>query len=246
MTTGIIINARMGSKRLPNKHLLELNNKPILSFLLQRVENEFFKEISSGVLKIIIGTGNRKNNKKFLMFQKEFKCSVFFGHDTNIPSRHLEIAKFYSLDNIINLDGDDILCAPEAIRKVYNLLLEKKPLIQTNGLPFGMNAFGYSREILEKYSSGYKQEILETGWTIIFKDDHFEYINFKNIPKTEIRATLDYMEDFEFFKIVLSNVNCFQSTSEIIKLIISKQYQKINIHLNEKYWENFRNEKYKS
>ena len=41
MKIGAIIQARSGSKRLPNKHFLEVNNKPIIYQLIKRLKTKF-------------------------------------------------------------------------------------------------------------------------------------------------------------------------------------------------------------
>ena len=41
---GII--ARLGAKRLKEKHLIESNGKPIISYLIERIKKEFVHEIS--------------------------------------------------------------------------------------------------------------------------------------------------------------------------------------------------------
>ena len=41
----VLITARMGSSRLPKKHLIEANKKPLLYWLIKRFEFEFEKEI---------------------------------------------------------------------------------------------------------------------------------------------------------------------------------------------------------
>ena len=38
MKKGIIIEARMNSSRLPGKHMLKVNNKPIIQFLFSRLK----------------------------------------------------------------------------------------------------------------------------------------------------------------------------------------------------------------
>ena len=71
---GIIIEARTGSKRLPNKILKKVNKKTILDFLIKRVKTQ--KKIK----KIIVSTTTLK--KDFLIkIAKKNKISFFQGSE---------------------------------------------------------------------------------------------------------------------------------------------------------------------
>ena len=113
---GII--ARLGSMRLKDKHLIESNGKPIISYLIERIKYEFAREISEEYLEIFILTGEQKQNQKLVILAEEYKISSYCGHDTNIPIRMSELVTNKDFDFIINIDGDDILCAPEGVRQV--------------------------------------------------------------------------------------------------------------------------------
>ena len=101
--------ARLGSKRLKGKHLLDINDRPVISYLIQRIKNEFSKEISNKRLEIFILTGNQKLNQKLADVAFKYEISVYFGHDKNIPLRMFNLLTKKKFDFIISIDGDDIL-----------------------------------------------------------------------------------------------------------------------------------------
>ncbi len=242
MKTGILINARMGSKRLKDKHFMKINNTPCIAWLLKRLINEFSFEIKKGKIELFLATGSKSLNSKFEDVKNYSK--VFYGSDFNIPQRHFELANQYELTNIICIDGDDILCSMKAARDVLEQLNNNKFFIKTIGLPIGMNVIAYSSEFLKKCLFKKNYKILETGWPRIFNESQLHIIDYKNKVNSQpdLRFTLDYFDDYKFFeKIILyfGEDIIHQIDKKIINYVIRSKTFLLNAHLNEEYWNNF-------
>ena len=239
---GILITARLGSKRLSNKHMAHVNGEPILKYLIRRIAAEFKEEINNGRVQIIIATSDMPENAQFRRFETD-GATIVFGADVNIPLRHLQVAKAQNLDLIVSIDGDDILCSTRAMREVYSELLSGKPYVQTRGLPLGLNALGYSVDFLESSMVQHRNDVLETGWTRIFDKDLLHTVEFTpshaNIP---LRFTLDYAEDLEFFRKVIDSCSekiiVIDDDLLIDSVVNSRQFE-INSDRSEEYWNNF-------
>lgn len=242
MSTGLLINARLGSIRLKKKHLCLINKQPILMYLIKRIHNTFFKEIQSKGILLILATADEEENRLFEQYFQE-DVNIFYGSLYNIPLRHLQVAEKYSVENIISVDGDDILCSMEGIRYVYNALNSGCGYVKTENLPFGMNSFGYKKRILYESLSGYKSYKLETGWGRIFPEKLLHSITFKKNLNTEnLRFTLDYPEDLRFFEEIIKRVGSriyTISDNEIINLVIKDKLFMINANVEKMYWDNF-------
>ena len=175
---GIIISARCGSKRLENKHFKKINGRYIFDYLLERIENEFKKEIKFGHCEICIATGLKEKNILFEKFKKKNIVNIFYGSEMNIPLRHYQASTKFNYNGLISIDGDDILVSTEAIRALYLALKNGFQYCKTNGLPLGMNAISYSQKFLKKALYRNKTKILETGWDRIFDNSFIKNIIF--------------------------------------------------------------------
>lgn len=244
---GIFITARLGSTRLYQKHLIEIEGKPMIKWLLDRYMIGFQNEIQDQKIKIFITTSKNKENHLFETIFENSNIEVFYGADSNIPLRHLECAKANSIDYILSVDGDDILCSIDASKLVIKKLLETGNLVKTIGLPLGMNVMGYSTFFLEKSLKNNSIEKLETGWGKIFEEKDIITIEIENNLNCEnIRMTLDYNEDVLFFNNVFTGIGSEINTisdSELVKNIINNNWCKANENLNDTYWENFNEQK---
>lgn len=242
---GVFITARLGSTRLSEKHLIEVNEKPFIKWLVERFSSAFKEDIEKKELKIFITTSIKTENKKFESIFDKSEVDVFYGSDENIPLRHLECAVANNIDFIISIDGDDILCSTEASKLVVNRLLEGSKMVQTVGLPLGMNSTGYSKNFLEYSLKGIESNKLETGWGKIFDKKEIEIVQLKKDESIEkIRMTLDYEPDADFFKKVISNIDVLNVVDDmLIESIIVNNWNQINDHLNTIYWSNFNKQK---
>lgn len=244
MKTGILITARLGSTRLKKKHMLAADGRPLLMYLIKRIKKEFSREIESGDVMQIIATSDEQENREFEVFTGE-GLAVFYGSLSNIPLRHLQAAEKYLLDNIISIDGDDILCSVKGMRLVYESLNQGHHYVKTSNLPFGMNTFGYSVEFLKTSVKNHHNDVLETGWGRIF--DSGKLINI-NIPfpfqNHLLRFTLDYNEDYFFFKTLIEakGENIYSiSDEEIVSYVLNNHLYKVNENISREYWNNFYN-----
>ncbi len=242
MKTGLVITARLGSTRLKHKHLQEVNGSPLMSYLIGRIAHEFQTELQAHSAQIVIATSDEPENREFEQFAAE-GVKVFYGSNANIPLRHLQAAQALSLDLIVAIDGDDILCSRESMRQVFTALLSGARYVKTSGLPLGLNAFGYSSEFLEQSLKNHHNDTLETGWTRIFDESVLRDIPL--VPTDNglpLRFTLDYPDDLDFFRAIINELGSnvlHATTEEIVSMVIEKRFYEKNEEIASEYWNNF-------
>ena len=238
---GVFITARLGSTRLNEKHLIEINAKPLIRYLVERFLVAFKESIEGKKIKIFITTSIKPENKKFESIFDANEVEVYYGSDENIPLRHLECAIEHDIDYIVSIDGDDILCSTEASKLVMDRLLSGSKMAYTEGLPLGMNSTGYSKGFLKRSLKGIESKKLQTGWGKIFDENEIDIIQLKYSDKVKkIRMTLDYTADVEFFKSVITNVNVLNIfDNALIDIIVKNKWNHLNSHLDDIYWTNF-------
>jgi spore coat polysaccharide biosynthesis protein SpsF (cytidylyltransferase family) len=244
---GIVFIARLGSTRLPEKHLIQAGGRPFIEWLVQRFAQRFSEEIAKGSIKLILATSDEPINKRFEDVLKSSSIETFYGSVNNIPLRLLQCGKAFTLENIISIDGDDILCSTEAAKKVIGELKSNSSILwaKTSGLPLGMNVAGYKISALTQKEAEIGEGKLETGWGRVFDSATCATINLGEYEsRTDLRFTLDYEEDAKFFKSTIESLNhkLTATDKEIIDHVISHKLNEINSEINAKYWQNFNNQ----
>lgn len=244
--TGIFILARLGSKRLPNKHLLEAAGKPFIEWMLLRLQRAFQQQLANRAAKIIICTSDEPLNKNFETFASG-AVNVFYGSIHNIPLRLYECASANDIDHIVIIDGDDVLVSAEGATAVAEKLAAGIDLVKTEGLPFGLNSWGVNFTELKKIKPVIEaKQLLETGWGRYFDQDAFEKLAFSGFDDCDdLRFTLDYPEDDALFKKVIEGFgeNIITATDlQITQYVTDHSLYQINLPIHKQYWENFNNE----
>ena len=100
---GIVIQARMGSTRLPGKVLMPFIGVPLLQYQI-----ELINRFQLG-FKVIIATTIKKEDNKIALFCKKIGVDVFRGAENNVLGRVKDVAEKYKLENVIRLTGDNPL-----------------------------------------------------------------------------------------------------------------------------------------
>ncbi|MFX1277579.1 MAG: cytidylyltransferase domain-containing protein, partial [Promethearchaeota archaeon] len=98
---GVIVQARMGSTRLPDKVLkLLYEDNTVLDILIKRLK------LSKNVDEIIIATTPDNRNHTIINVAKENGVSSFIGDEENVLLRYYSAAKKFNLDIVIRITSD--------------------------------------------------------------------------------------------------------------------------------------------
>lgn len=244
MKVGFFLTARLGSSRLPRKHLLEVNGYALLEILSRRILEAFPVDFSGGGAQLVIATSDEPDNREFEHLNK-LGIRTFYGSKQNIPLRHLQAAQALALDAIVAVDGDDILCSTAAMQVVRDGLVGGEEYANTSGLPLGMNAFGYRRGFLSDALRGNEERTLETGWGYIFDANRLtnHQMRLSGRVPDDLRFTLDYSEDYAFFRAIIEHFGdrLFAASDQaIVDYVVANGLSRITAPIAEKYWQDFR------
>ena len=143
---GIIVSARTGSKRLPNKVLCELNNVPMILFLLNRLKKSTF------ATKIILATTQLPCDDILCEKVRENGYFVHRGSENNLIERYIDAAEMYKIKTIIRVTGDCPFVHGELIDYCLSTVgCELYDIASTKGqFPIGIDCEIFSLENLKK------------------------------------------------------------------------------------------------
>lgn len=101
MNTGIIIQARLGSTRLPGKILKQFyGNKTLLETVISNLQK-------AGDAKIIVATSVNSNNDKLESFLKERNITIYRGSENDVLDRFIRAAETNNIDGIVRICSDN-------------------------------------------------------------------------------------------------------------------------------------------
>lgn len=112
-----IVQARMGSERLPGKVMKEINGKPMISYTLNSLKK------SKYIDEIVLATSILEINDKLAKYVESIDFNVFRGDENNVLERYKLAADKYQCDIIIRVTGDCPLIDPIIVDHVITKFL---------------------------------------------------------------------------------------------------------------------------
>lgn len=233
-----IIQARMGSTRLPGKVLKEVNNTSLLKYQIDRIKH------ATVIDQLVIATSKSEKDDVIVKFCRAHDIECFRGSEDDVLERYYECAKQYDADIIIRISADCPLIDPQIIDKVIQFYQESKVDYVSNDVPpetrkgptgshvevFSMKAL--DRAFREAVDLNDREHVTFYFW----KYDHgFSTAQLlQECDWSEYRFTVDYPEDFEVVKYVIEELgkrNSFGHLNEIVEIIRSNpEIKKKNAH----------------
>ncbi|MDP2676853.1 MAG: glycosyltransferase family protein [bacterium] len=216
----VIIQARMGSTRLPGKILKELAGKPMLWHVVNRAKH------AKKVDKVIVATTIEKEDDIVEELAKKEGWDYFRGSADNVLERYYKAAKQAGADVIVRITSDCPLIDPEIIDGCVEAFRNQKcdyisntSLGDVRGLPRGIDDIEiFSIHALEKARNEAKEMYGKEHVTPYIWENKRNIFTIgkgprlKDIYARNYRLTVDYPEDFEVIKAVY---NSFSSHSQI-------------------------------
>jgi spore coat polysaccharide biosynthesis protein SpsF (cytidylyltransferase family) len=242
MKTGsLILQARMGSERLPGKSMLGLAGQPMIDALMQRLDAINCEKW--------LATSDSDEDDVLSIFAKKHGWQVLRGSKEDVLSRFEQILTRGDSTYCLRVTGDNPLVCPtgltEMIRKFDDLCQE---IDYMSDFDFGEYPVGAFAEIFSvpKFLSGVKDIPADEPWHFAHvtswmrKSTRISPLQLPSIfvPRTSWRWTIDYPEDLEFISQLIKCMGRSWISStypEIVRVLDSKpQLLAINFSLKQK------------
>ena len=203
-----IIQARVGSTRLPNKIFKKLDDKfTVLDYVLNQIT------CSNLINKIIIATTTLDEDNDVENYAKKLKINYFRGSSEDVLDRYYQCAKKFSITTIVRITADCPLIDPQIIDQLiktfqsnsYDYVSNTQPIT----FPVGIAVEIFSFNVLENAWKNAKLPSEREHVTPYLYNNKRKFSTY-NIKSPEdysfIRLTIDKMNDLQFLKLLISKI----------------------------------------
>lgn len=213
---GIILQARTGSTRLPNKMVLPFyNEKGVLELLLERLKSKFAK------YKIVVATTMNTKDDQICDIAKRLGVDIFRGDEADVLQRFINAAEYFSISKVIRICADNPFLDMQALSVLIEkfkdnnsdyLFYSKKDKTPTIKTHYGFWAEAVTLDALKKVAQMTNETLYHEHVTnYIYSTQNLFSISNINIPiqieeNNNIRLTLDTIDDFEMQKTIFKEV----------------------------------------
>lgn len=199
---GAIIQARMGSTRLPKKTLADVAGKPLLWHVIDRLKR------SGKIEKIVIATTVNSEDQQIEDFCAESSLDCFRGSSDNVLSRFIQAAEKYGISTVVRICADSPLMDIQTIDDMIEMLIDENADIVTISPDKTSLLDGFEITTLP---------FLKKLESLASKPCHFEHVTYlgkedpslgkvlfydppQNLCHKDIRITVDTPQDLEFIR----------------------------------------------
>jgi glutamate-1-semialdehyde aminotransferase/spore coat polysaccharide biosynthesis protein SpsF (cytidylyltransferase family) len=193
-----IIQARMGSSRLPGKTMADLAGRPLLSRVVDRVRS------SGRVDKVVVATTDRAGDDPIAAFCEQEKIPCFRGNEDDVLDRFYQAAKASAGDVLVRITADCPLIDPAVIDKVVARFQAGDCDYVSNVLPYtypdGLDTEVFSFAALERAWREAQKPSEREHVTPYLRTERFRVANVESdspLPPGKYRWTVDHPADLE-------------------------------------------------
>jgi len=202
-----IVQARMGSTRLPGKVLMQIQGKSLIALELERISRAKMLD------NIIVATTVSPSDDELVAHCEEMGYAVYRGSEEDVLERYYKAATAFHVDTVVRLTGDcpiiDPVIVDDAVAffktNIYDYISNANPPT----LPDGMDTEVFTFLALEKahkeaHINSEREHVTPYMWKNkdIFSVGSRTYLE----DWSHIRLTVDEPEDFELMKKVFDSL----------------------------------------
>lgn len=242
MKTVIVIQARMGSSRLPGKVLMHLGGSCVLYWAVQAALKTGYE--------VVVATSELPQDGPIVDWVVgEYGVSVIRGSESDVLSRFVKVAEETGADVLVRLTGDCPFHDPQVIREVIKLREMTGADYATNTdpptYPDGLDVEAFTvRALMESHHEATRPSDRDCVTRFISRNRH----RFKSatltcpLPRLDReRWVLDTEEDYKFCQEMATRIKSYPPSYLDILAILEKEpeLRQINGHLtrNERFYE---------
>lgn len=238
MKTILIIQARMGSTRLPGKILFPLGKSTVLDYVVQRCRQD------SRIAEVIVATSTLKQDDPIRDWCASHAVACFSGSENDVLSRYYECAAEYDPDYVIRVTSDCPFIDYSLISGIMELVEQKKcDIVLLGGEPArGLWSEIVSFDTLARINRmgllpRHREHV--TYYAYEFPEQFLAqiYVLPSQLLHPELRITLDTPEDYELLRRIADRFHedlLVPSDQVVAYLLDHPEISSINAHIQQK------------
>jgi spore coat polysaccharide biosynthesis protein SpsF len=209
MRTVAIIQAHMGSSRLPGKVMLDLGGQPVLRRVVNRARR------IDGVDEVVVACATLPQDDVLEAACREWGVPVFRGSDDDVLERFRGAAERYGADACVRITSDCPLLDPGVSGDIVRRFHQADPAVDyasnkiPQSFPRGLDTEVFTRAALERAAAD-ATEAYERAHVTIHLYEHPARFRLLSVTSDTDRAdwrwTLDTAEDLAFLRAVYARL----------------------------------------
>ncbi len=235
-----IIQARMGSTRLPGKVLMDLAGEPMLARVVNRTRRAAMLD------EVVVATTTQPADEAIVRLCVERRWSCFRGSEDDVRDRYYQAAVAHQADVIVRITSDCPLIEPVLVDRVVQEYLAKQPSVDyvSNDIPRptfprGLDVEVFSTTVLKRACREDHNPAGREHVTHYIRRNPalFRLAGVTNdLDLSHLRWTVDTEEDLAFARLIFDSFshNLFSWKDVLSLLVDHPEWVELNRHVRQK------------
>jgi spore coat polysaccharide biosynthesis protein SpsF len=235
-----IIQARMGSSRLPGKVLLDLHGETMLSRVVRRLRR------ARRIDQVIVATTTEPKDDALADFCRTHDVFCFRGSENDVLDRYAQAARATQADVVVRITSDCPLIDPGVVDEVTEYFLNSQPAVDyvsnvapVRTYPRGLDTEVFSREALERaHREASDASSREHVTAYIYRHpESFRIEGYRGVrDESAHRWTVDTPEDFALVEKIYAHFGGDEFTWQEALALIERhpEWSRLNEHIEQK------------
>jgi len=200
MSVTAVIQARMGSQRMPGKVLEDLCGQPLIYRVIERVR------AASNIHQVVLATTENAQDDPLAQACKAWQVPCFRGAAADVLKRYADCARHLALEEVVRICADNPLLDPEALdAAVTRFLAEDADLVDVEGLPIGVGECQVVHKRLlddldSRVTDPYDREHVLSCVYLHTDRYRIAHVRFSGEYPPGVRLTVDTLDDLELVR----------------------------------------------
>lgn len=202
----VVIQARMGSTRLPGKVLLDLAGRLVIEHVIRRCQSAMLVD------RVVVATTDLAEDDQIVSWCRNNSVASVRGSSEDVLQRYISAADAFPCENIVRVTADCPLVDPGVLDAMLCLHSAAGSDYTSNVIPptfpVGFDAEVVVADTLRKVSAVAELKSHREHVTMYIREnlDQFKTANLSfGLNHEKIRLTLDRPEDYQLLKMVFDN-----------------------------------------
>ncbi|MNX53253.1 3-deoxy-manno-octulosonate cytidylyltransferase [compost metagenome] len=241
MRTVAIIQARMGSTRLPGKILLPLGDRTVLEHVVARTR------ACPLIDEVVVATTTSPQDDALVPALAAMGVSCFRGSEEDVLARYYQAAEHFRADVVVRITSDCPLFDPQVLTRMLEAFRGAEPPCDylsntlTRTYPRGLDAEMFTFEALARAHAEAREPYEREHVTpfLYFHPDRFALRDFRGEgDASEHRWTLDTDDDYRLIQALYAALyrpgEIFTTEEALAHLALHPQLALLNAHVEQK------------
>lgn len=232
-----VIQARMGSTRLPRKALKKILGKSLVEWIFYRLT--FAKELDG----IVLSTADSKENNELVKIAEHINLPFVRGSEKDLISRLHKTLERHNADAIVRITGD----CPLVDSHIVDLLVSVYRNNPEKGLvtnifpptfPDGMDVEVIPAKTLKRLNQEVRDPLYRE-WLTTTIMEHPDTFTIENVSYkrnvSSVRLTVDYQEDLDLIKEIIKQLHNEGSIFHLEDILLLLEREPALLDINKKW-----------